>query len=89
MLEILEYIGSVYNIDNTIIYSNKSFNKKIIKILKIKRDNYKYTTRISKSDIDNLYMLLRSEKYSEVKKALLLNYKNVLCAIYLYTLDEI
>ena len=76
---IVENTAKSLNLDDTEIYTNRSFNKKIIKMIK--------NNSISKDEQEFLY-LLENKKYDEIRKKAIFNPLDLLKSIYLYILIE-
>lgn len=91
LLRVMELIAKDFNLDDTIVYTHKSFNKKLKKELKnkikelenSKPSNYKH----KKTDIE-LYLEMVNGNYTELRKLGLLNPIELLKAVYLYTICE-
>lgn len=80
--DILESTGHHLHLDETKIYKAKKYNKIIINKVKneIKNKDYSKETEI--------YLLIKKGNYKELRKRLLLNHKEVLRGIYIYSLFE-
>lgn len=87
---IMEYTGKSFNLDETKIYTNKSFNKKlkqeVQKALKNNKQNNSILN-IKKSEIE-LFIKLKNHEYNDLRKEAILNLPELLRAIYLFTLFE-
>ena len=88
---IMENTGKSFNLDETKIYTQKTFNKtlkkEVQKILKNNTNNKNKILNIKKSEID-LFIKLKNNEYSEIRKDAILNLPELLRAIYLFTLFE-
>lgn len=86
---IMENIGIDFKINQTEIYSYKKYNKLLIKELKkqIKQQNNKVSKKAKKTEVD-LYILLMKKNYKELRKQSLTHPRELLKAIYLYTICE-
>ena len=80
--EIMESTGHHLHLDETKIYKIKKYNKIIINKVKeeVKNNNYSKETEI--------YLLIKKGNYKEVRKRILLNHREVLRGIYIYSLFE-
>ena len=87
---IMENTGKSFNLDETKIYTHKTFNKQlkkeVIKILKSKNNNNSILN-IKKSEIE-LFIKLKNNEYEDIRKTAILNLPELLRAIYLFTLFE-
>lgn len=84
ILKIAEDVGLYLNIDETKIYSFKSFNKKLLKVFR--------TNKINNKDIETTTLLFnkmteRDYKYLRLKG--ILNPKEFIYALYLYSISEV
>lgn len=80
-LKIMEELAKDFNLDDTKIYSEKSFNKELKK--KLKKENKKEIIQLKKIIIE-----IKENKKS-LKKKIILNPWNFLKALYLYTISEV
>ena len=80
MLKLMESLAKDFSLDETIIYSEKKFNKLLIK--KLKSQNSKEIKSLQKMIND----LTKSKK--SLRKKIVLNPWGYLKAIYLYTISE-
>jgi len=86
LLNTLEDLGEVYKLDETKIYTYRKFNRKLKKAFKkSKKSNTKST---KEETIIELYSKFKSEKYSELKKDIILYPSEFLKALYLYSIIE-
>jgi len=88
--KIMENTGKSFNLDETKIYTHKSFNKELKKeVQKILKNNNTNNSilNIKKSEIE-LFLKLKNNEYSEIRKDVILNLPELLRAIYLFTLFE-
>lgn len=90
LLKVMELVAKDFNIDETEIYSYRSFNRKIRKELRkrIKSLETKQNTKKHKKTEVELYLELQKHNYSELRKLGLLNPIELLKAVYLYTICE-
>ena len=77
---IIEDIGYKYNLDDTKIYTEYSFNSAIYSIVSKELRNEKEDTTLE------LYRLIKAKNYRELKKKVLLHPFDLLRAIYIYTI---
>ncbi len=80
-LKIMEELAKDFHLDDTKIYSEKSFNAQLKK--KLKKDNTKEITQLKK-----LILEIKENKRS-IKNIILLKPWNFLKALYLYTISEV
>lgn len=82
-LQIMERTGKMFDLDETIIYSYKKFNKEIIKRINI--------TKNKKNKLVALKLLqeLKNENYKELRKAALIHPIELIKAVYIYTIYEV
>lgn len=80
ILKISEEIGLLYNLDETKIYFYKSYNKKLLKTFKHDTNNETIKVLFNK-------MVERDYKYLRIKG--ILNPKEFIYALYLYTINEV
>lgn len=80
-LKIMEELAKTFNLDDTKIYSEKSFNKELKR--KLKKENSKEIKQLKKliTEIE--------ENKNSLKKKILLNPWEFLKALYLYTISEV
>ena len=87
---IMEYTGKSFNLDETKIYTHKSFNKilkkEIQRALKNNKNNNSILN-IKKSEME-LFIKLQKHEYDDLRKEAILNLPELLRAIYLFTLFE-
>ena len=90
LLKVMELVAKDFNIDETEIYSYRSFNRKIRKELRkrIKSLETTQNTKKHKKTEVELYLELQKHNYSELRKLGLLNPIELLKAVYLYTICE-
>ncbi len=83
LLRSMEYLGSKYELDDTRIYTLKSYNKLLISNFKnkLKKEN-------TPSKDMEIYQLLQKQKYSKVKPLALKNPLTFLSILYIYTILE-
>ena len=79
----MEYLGNKYHLDDTRIYTLKSFNKLLI-------SNFKQTLKSKDTNSKDLeiYNLLKKQKYNKVKPLALKNPLTFLSILYIYTILE-
>ena len=80
--DIMQSTGHHLNLDETKIYKAKSYNKKIKKIV---------TDSIKKNNITKeieYYLMIKEGNYKELRKKIFINPRDVLRAIYIYSLFE-
>ena len=82
ILRIMESTANSFNLDETKIYTHKSFNKQLKKKLK-----YYLTQEKTPKEIE-IYKQIVNEDYKEIRTQALLNPIDTLKAIYLYTICE-
>ncbi len=80
--DIMQSTGHHLGLDETKIYKAKNFNKEIMKIVKESIKNNNITKEI------DLYLMIKKGNYKEIRKNIILNHKEVLRAIYIYSLFE-
>lgn len=83
ILRSMEHLGSKYHLDDTRIYTLKSFNKLLI-------SNFKHTIKDEASDSKDaeIYHLLKKQEYKKVKPIALQNPLTFLSILYIYTVLE-
>lgn len=83
LLRSMEYLGNKYHLDDTRIYTLKSFNKLLI-------SNFKQTLKSKDTNSKDLeiYNLLKKQKYNKVKPLALKNPLTFLSILYIYTILE-
>ncbi len=87
-LKIMESIAKSFNLDDTIIYSHKSFNKRLKKTLNnYLKEEIESSTPCTKKEVE-LYKLIKNEDYVSLRKHALISPFELLRAIYLYTICE-
>lgn len=88
VLKVMESLGKSFEIDETKIYSYKSFNKE----LKKKLNNYLKeeikTQQECKQKEIKIYKEIQNQNFKELRKKALINPIEILKAIYLYTICE-
>lgn len=80
-LKVMEDLANDFNLDNTKIYSEKSFNRQLKK--KIKKEDSKEINQLKK------FITEIKENKRGLKKKILLNPWDFLKALYLYTISEV
>lgn len=90
LLKVMELVAKDFNIDETEIYSYRSFNRKIRKELRKRIKSLETTpnTKKHKKTEVELYLELQKHNYNELRKLGLLNPIELLKAVYLYTICE-
>lgn len=91
LLKVMELVAKDFNIDDTVIYTYRKFNRKIRKELRkrlkamelVQPNNKKH----KKTEVD-LYLELVKGNYKELRQLGLLNPIELLKAVYLYTICE-
>lgn len=88
LLRIMESLAKSFELDETIIYTHKSFNKALRKKLKAYLKAEKITnSSCSKKEIE-LYKKIIDENFNDLRTQALINPIDTLKAIYLYTICE-
>lgn len=88
MLKVIESLAKSFNLDETKIYTHKSFNKSLIKQLnKYLKDELETNKPCKKKEVE-LYKEIKDGEYTTLRKQALLNPIDMLKAIYLYTICE-
>ena len=82
LLKIMESTAKSFDLDETIIYTHKSFNKQLKKKLKY------YLNQEKKPKEIEIYKQIINENYKDIRTQALLNPIDTLKAIYLYTICE-
>ncbi len=80
--DIMQSVGHHLNIDETKIYTAKKYNKEIKKVV---------TNHLRKNNITKeleYYLMIKKGNYKEIRQQLLLNHREILRAIYIYSLFE-
>ena len=90
LLRVMELVAKDFNIDETEIYSYRSFNRKIRKELRkrIKLLETNQNTKKHKKTEVELFLEMQKGNYKELRKLGLLNPIELLKAVYLYTICE-
>ena len=91
LLRIMELVAKDFNLDDTIIYTHRSFNRKLKKELNLrikKLETEQPTNHKHKKTEVELYLEMINGNYTELRKLGLLNPIELLKAIYLYTICE-
>ncbi len=82
LLKAMEHLGKKYELDDTRIYTLKSFNKLLI-------TNFKKSIKSSETSKESeIYNLLKNQKYSKIKVLALQNPLTFLSILYIYTILE-
>lgn len=84
LLKICEQLGSDFHMDETRIYHFKKFNQKILK-----EANHRRKEKSNDNKTIFLYHKLRNKNFRYIKTKGLLNPKELIKALYLYTLSEV
>jgi len=88
MLKIIEDIGKLFNVDDYKIYSFKRYNKLLLKrTKKIIKGNKPINKKMS--NVINLYKMCLCDDYKNMSFKNIISSKELLMAIYLYTVSEI
>lgn len=88
ILKIGEGMGYLFNFDDTKIYNFKTFNRRLLKQV----NQYKKNKSISNKRIENvikLYDKMRKKDYKYLRVNGMINPKDFIYALYLYTLSEV
>ena len=91
LLRVMELVAKDFNLDETTIYTYRSFNRKLKKKLKLrikKLETENQTNHKHKKTEVELYLEMINGNYSELRKLGLLNPIELLKAVYLYTICE-
>lgn len=91
LLRVMELVAKDFNLDETTIYTYRSFNRKLKKELKLrikKLETENQTNHKHKKTEVELYLEMINGNYSELRKLGLLNPIELLKAVYLYTICE-
>ena len=91
LLKVMELVAKDFNLDETTIYTYRSFNRKLKKELKLrikKLETENQTNHKHKKTEVELYLEMINGNYSELRKLGLLNPIELLKAVYLYTICE-
>lgn len=88
LLRIIESLAKSFNLDETKIYTYRSFNKAIRRKLKAYLKHEIETNEPCKKKEIELYKEIQEGNYKDVRKKALLNPIDLLKAIYLYTICE-
>lgn len=91
LLRVMELVAKDFNLDETTIYTYRSFNRKLKKKLKLrikKLETENQTNHKHKKTEVELYLEMINGNYSKLRKLGLLNPIELLKAVYLYTICE-
>lgn len=91
LLRVMELVAKDFNLDETTIYTYRSFNRKLKKELKLrikKLETENQTNHKHKKTEVELYLEMINGNFSELRKLGLLNPIELLKAVYLYTICE-
>lgn len=91
LLRVMELVAKDFNLDETTIYTYRSFNRKLKKELKLrikKLETENQTNHKHKKTEVELYLEMINGNYSKLRKLGLLNPIELLKAVYLYTICE-
>lgn len=86
-LRIMEHTGNSFNLDETKLYSYRTFNKLLKKQLKLCLKNKNYISKKIKLELE-FFNLIKNKDYKVLRKKALLNPLELLRAVYLYTICE-
>lgn len=88
LLRVMESLAKSFNIDDTLIYTHKKFNKALkIKLKKYLKAEKETELPCKKKEVE-LYKKIVNEEFRELRTQALLNPIDMLKAIYLYTICE-
>lgn len=87
LIRIMESLGKTFNLDETKIYSYKSFNKELRKQIAYLLKNE--PTKRNQLKLVNLYKKVLNKEYKELRKDALINPIEFLKALYLYSICEV
>ncbi len=89
-LRIIESLGKTFGLDETVIYTYKSFNKELKKKfnkLLLNKNNKKIKKK--EEIIINLYKKMMKKEYKELRKLALITPIDFLKALYIYSINEV